>query len=99
MEQRVQKALNFLKNPKGNIKTVSSLPTEKKIEFLRSKLSPAELEEVIKKLSEADFDKYFEPATVPEQEISNKWNFKILGTIGAIIIGAVGSAFFTVVYI
>lgn len=70
---------------------------EKKIEFLKTKLNPAELEEVLKRAGDSlEFGKYFEPATVSEQQASNKWNFKVIAGVGAVIIGAITSAFISV---
>lgn len=73
MEQRIQKAVNFLKSPKGKSYTVSNLPYEKKIEFLKTKLSSKEIEEVLKRIEEnTDFNKFFEPNPVSEQQPAPK---------------------------
>ena len=75
------------------------MPYEKKIEFLKSKLSPQEIEEVLKRAGESpEFSKFFEPSTATEQQATGKWNVKILTGIGALIIGAVASAFFSVIF-
>ena len=73
---------------------------EKKIEFLKTKLTPQEVDEVLKRSGDSlDYNKYFEPASAAEQQVSSKWNIKILSTVGAVIIGAVVSAFFSVLSI
>ena len=57
------------------------------------------MEEVLKRAGDSlEFNKYFEPASTGEQQVANKWNFKVLAGVGAVIIGAIASAFFTVSY-
>lgn len=72
---------------------------EKKLEFLKTKLTPNEVEEVLKRAGDSmDYNKFFEPASVSEQQVSSKWNVKVISTVGAVIIGAVASAFFSVIF-
>ncbi|CAG9313055.1 unnamed protein product [Blepharisma stoltei] len=93
-EHKIQKGLLFLKNPK-----VAKMPLDKKIEFLKTKLTPEELDKVLKKFNEGEeFTKYFEPTQDlgtpldPPQQIATKSNWGWVRTLGAGIIGAIGSA-------
>ena len=60
-EQRINKAVSFLKNQK-----VASMPMEKRIDFLRNKLTPDELNQAIKKYEEED-----ELESDEEEEVSS----------------------------
>lgn len=72
---------------------------EKKLEFLKSKLTPAEYQEVVKRSNESqDFNKFFEPASVPEQQTHSKWNIKAVTAVGAVILGSIATAFYSVSY-
>ncbi len=78
---------------------------EKKIEFLRSKLSPKELEETLKRLNpETDeLNQFFEPndekPNVVQQNTSSEskqWKFSTVGLLGAVLVGATATSLFLV---
>lgn len=80
------------------------MPMEKKIEFLRSKLTPKELEETLKRLNpETDeLNQFFEPneeKPSPQQNTSSEnrqWKFSTVGLLGAVLVGATATSLFLV---
>ena len=80
------------------------MPMEKKIEFLRSKLTPKELEEALKRLNPEndDLNQFFEPneeKPSPQQNTSSEnrqWKFSTVGLLGAVLVGATATSLFLV---
>lgn len=98
MEDRVKKAVQFLSNPKSNQNLAQITTIEKKYEFLRTKLTPLEFEEAKKRYEESkDFSKYFEPAPLAEQQVSNSWNSRVLKIIGGLVFAGVGLGYIFVI--
>lgn len=106
-EMEIKRALAFLANPRSTIYLVATWSQAQKIEFLRGKLSPADLEEALKRTSsskkEDDLSQFFEMETagqqpvapVPRQEVPSKaGGFGIYGLVGAGLLGALTSALF-----
>ena len=83
------------------------MPMEKKVEFLRSKLTPRELEETLKRLNPEtdDLNQFFEPNSEEKQSTYNtpqrssadrNWKFSTVGLVGAVLVGATASSLFLV---
>lgn len=92
-DDRIDKAVQFLKNPKSKQYPVAHLPIQKKIEFLHGKLPPHLIEEVIKRSSSDDFSRIFEetPKEAPKPQFRSYF-----GLVGAAILGAIGFTFLAV---
>ena len=85
------------------------MPMEKKVEFLRSKLTPAELEETLKRYNPDtdDLNQFFEPNHEDKQQNYNTtqmnstdnrgWKLSTLGIVGAVLVGAAASSLFLVI--
>lgn len=104
-EMEIKRALAFLANPRSTVSLVANWSQAQKVEFLRGKLSPADLEEALKRTSskkEDELAQFFEmdspvPAAVPvqRQEVPSKaGGFGIYGLVGAGLLGALTSALF-----
>jgi len=105
-ELEIKRALAFLSNPRSTVSLVATWSQAQKVEFLRGKLSPADLEEALKRTSskkEDDLAQFFEmdtagqPAAAPvqKQEVPSKaGGFGIYGLVGAGLLGALTSALF-----
>ncbi|CAG9333704.1 unnamed protein product [Blepharisma stoltei] len=89
---KIQQAINFVN------KMTPDTSIEKKLEFLKKKLSASELEEVKKIIMKDDISKYFEPASIKEQKEAGKSNIKYFILTASSIISGIFAAVVTTNY-
>ena len=109
-EVEIKRGVAFMNNPRSTRYAVASWTQTQKVDFLRGKMSPADLEEVLKRTGGAqsdDLTQFFEmetkpaapvPAPVTKTDPAPKSSgYGVYGLVGAGLLGALTSALFFVI--
>lgn len=96
-EAEVKRGIAFMSNPRSEPQTVANWSQAQKVEFLRGKMSAADLDEVLRRTgTKADDDvaQHFE--LEPPKLEQKKTGYGVYALVGAGLLGAITSALFFV---